>query len=424
MTLRALYIDFNAYFASVEQQLQPDLRGRPVVVVPVQADTTCCIAASYEARAFGIRTGTPVREAKQRCPQISLVLARPSVYVEWHHRLVALIESCTPIKEVRSIDEMWCALTGRDQSRQHAEQLAQQIKQTIAAQAGRYLRSSIGLGPNRYLAKVASNLKKPDGLTIIEQHDLPDVLYPLQLGDLNGVGRRMEARLHACGIQTVQQLCAATPEQLRVAWRGIAGQVMYDRLRGCPDSVALTERSSVGHSHVLPPDLRHEAGAWAVANRLVQKAAMRLRGYALVASGFWIYLKFRNKKGQRAVWGEELTLDATADTRVLLQALRRAWQTYPRPVMRTRHVLANDLQPFFVSVTLVQLSAAAARTRSLFDDDESDDKLNQALDQLNLKYGKGTVYFGGAHGATQAAPMRIAFSHIPDLTLESDEEVH
>ena len=106
LPLRALYVDFNSYFASVEQQLRPELRGRPVGVLPVLAETTCCIAASYEAKAFGVKTGTPVYEARKRCPGIVLLEARPPLYVEMHHRLVATVESCTPVGRVLSIDEM------------------------------------------------------------------------------------------------------------------------------------------------------------------------------------------------------------------------------------------------------------------------------------------------------------------------------
>src|SRR5258706_2081328 len=105
MPLRALYIDFNSYFASVEQQRRPELRGKPVAVLPVVADTTCCIAASYEARKFGIKTGTVVQEAKRLCPDLQLVAAQPAVYVEYHQRLVEIIESCAHVERVLSIDE-------------------------------------------------------------------------------------------------------------------------------------------------------------------------------------------------------------------------------------------------------------------------------------------------------------------------------
>jgi DNA polymerase-4 len=106
MSLRALYVDFNSYFASVEQQLRPELRGRPIGILPVLAETTCCIAASVEAKRFGVRTGTSVRDARKLCRGIVLVEARPAVYVEMHHKLVAAVESCLHVEQVRSIDEM------------------------------------------------------------------------------------------------------------------------------------------------------------------------------------------------------------------------------------------------------------------------------------------------------------------------------
>src|ERR1017187_7457416 len=128
MPLRILYVDFNSYFASVEQQLRPRLRGRPLGVLPVMTESTCCIAASYEAKAFGIKTGTMVREAKKRCPDMVFVEARPALYVQKHHELVAAVESCTPVGKVLSIDEMACPLMGSEQQRSKALALAQRIK--------------------------------------------------------------------------------------------------------------------------------------------------------------------------------------------------------------------------------------------------------------------------------------------------------
>jgi DNA polymerase IV len=111
--LRSLFVDFNSYFASVEQQLNPALRGRPVGVVPVLAETSCCIAASYEAKALGIGTGTGVAEARRLCPDIAIVLADHAKYVEMHHRAVAVVDTLAPVRQVLSIDEMECELTGR-----------------------------------------------------------------------------------------------------------------------------------------------------------------------------------------------------------------------------------------------------------------------------------------------------------------------
>ncbi|MGH9576505.1 MAG: DNA polymerase, partial [Terriglobales bacterium] len=113
MTLRSLLVDFNSYFASVEQQVEPRLRGRPLGVVPMLADTTVCIAASIEAKHFGIRTGTKVAEARRLCPEIELVIARHELYIDYHHRAVAAVDSVVPVRAVLSIDEMDCELAGR-----------------------------------------------------------------------------------------------------------------------------------------------------------------------------------------------------------------------------------------------------------------------------------------------------------------------
>ncbi|MGA9716744.1 MAG: DNA polymerase, partial [Acidobacteriaceae bacterium] len=149
--LRWLFLDLNSYFASVEQELVPSLRGRPVAVVPVVADTTCCIAASYEAKAFGVKTGTQVGEAKRMCPGIELVEGRHELYVQYHNRIVEAVESVVPVSSVMSIDEMACRLVGREQPLLAALELGQRVKAKIRDTVGSTLRCSIGLAPNRYL---------------------------------------------------------------------------------------------------------------------------------------------------------------------------------------------------------------------------------------------------------------------------------
>jgi DNA polymerase IV len=141
MTLRALYIDFNSYFASVEQQERPELRGKPVAVLPVMTDSTCCIAASYEAKRFGVKTGTNVGEAKRMCPGLVCVPARHERYVEYHQALLKVIDTCIPVDEVRSIDEMACSLTGSWRQRDKAVSVARQIKQAIRREVGECLTS-------------------------------------------------------------------------------------------------------------------------------------------------------------------------------------------------------------------------------------------------------------------------------------------
>lgn len=405
--LRSLYVDFNSYFASVEQQAEPGLRGQPVCVAPVAAETTCCIAASYEAKAFGVRTGTPVHEARKLCKGIRVVQARPPLYVEYHHRLVAAVESCTHVEAVYSIDEMHCELTGSQRKRANAEALAQRIKHTIRDAVGAQLHCSIGIAPNIFLAKTASDMHKPDGLTVIEQADLPNCLHALELRDLTGVGRQMEKRLNQAGIGSMRELLAADKTRLARAWGSIEGERMHAKLRGEWQLPAPSPRASVGHSHVLAPEMRNDRTARAVLHKLLQKSAVRLRSYGLLAGAMQVKVKYRRYPS----WHEQVRLDPSADTLTLTGALDRMWRNKP--------VLRDD--PIAVGITLTRLVEAAHHTPSLFGEETARTKLNHAIDTLNARFGKNAVYFGGAHAALQSAPMRIAFGHIPDLDVESDE---
>lgn len=409
MDLNALYVDFNSYFASVEQQLVPELRGKSVGVLAVMAETTCCIAASYEAKAFGVKTGTIVSEARKLCPNIVFVEARPPIYVEYHHKLIDIVESCTHVEKVLSIDEMVCKLTGSQQQPENALKLAARIKQAIAKNAGDYIKCSIGIAPNTYLAKVASNLQKPDGCVMIQSHELPQRLFGLKLRDLNGIGKQMEARLNRYKITTVEQLYAANRQQLQTAWGSIEGERMYDKLRGLEPYYVKNARSSLGHSHVLPPEQRNEKGVRAVLHRLLQKASMRMRSYELLASRISVKVKFRNMPS----WNMESAISPTDNTLRLIDALESFLRHYPHTIH----------EPYAVGVSFSGLVTAEEVARDLFQIEplENEKKLNKAIDTLNLKFGKNTIYFGGAHEALKGAPMRIAFNHIPDLVVEGDD---
>lgn len=407
MSLHYLFVDFNAFFASVEQQLRPELRRKPVAVVPVMADTTCCIAASYEAKKFGIKTGTMVLDAKKACPTLNIVEARPHVYVEYHHKLVEAVESCIPVEKVLSIDEMVCELKGTQCQREKAINLAHQIKQTIYNKVGTELRCSIGIAPNPFLSKTATDMQKPDGLVVIDIDDLPECLFQLELSDICGIGPRMEKRLKQSGIYTIKDLWNADKIRLRKIWGSIEGERMYDNLRGKIVYAPPTHRSTVGHSHVLAPEYRTEEKAYAVINRLLQKAAVRLRSYGLLTSALFVKIKYLG--GAR--WADEIRFTETQDTLHLIAALKTIWNRKPK---------INDT-PLKVAVTLYKLSEAKNRMLPLFTFGKATDALNAAIDKLNSIYSKNTIYFGGAHIALDSAPMRIAFTHIPDPNVEGDE---
>lgn len=404
MTLRSLLIDFNAYFASVEQQVEPSLRGKPVAVVPMLADSTACIAASYETRRYGVKTLTKVGDAKRLCPEIRLVVARHALYVDYHHRALAAIDEIVPTDQVLSIDEMACTLTPRWQAPEAARELALKVKRNIHAKVGECLRTSIGIGPNLFVAKQASNMQKPDGLTLVHKHELPQALYRLKLGELTGIGPRMLERLARYGITTVEALCTAKKEELHTIWGGIGGEAFYAKLRGETVMPPPSRTSSISHSHVLAPDMRSVDAAYAVLQRLTQKAAMRLRKADYLAGAMRLTVKFLRAPR----WEAHTRFAATRSTADCIHALDAMWTRRPLPFPA----------PIQVGMVLHELAARGQESGRLFDAPERSEALDRTLDALNTRFGRNAVYFGGAHAAQTHGGMAIAFHHIPDPETE------
>src|SRR5215831_17709545 len=273
-----LFLDLNAFFASCEQQENPALRGKPIIVVQTLTDSAVAIAASYAAKAFGIKTGTLVRDARRLCPEVVPVQANHQLYTEYHERILKAVDTCLPVEKVCSIDEMACKLMGTERQVPVARKLAEKVKQALREQVGECLTCSIGIAPNVFLGKVGSDLQKPDGLVVITKDDLPGILLRLELQDIYGIGKRMEQRLHRAGILTVDQLWNATPHRLRRVWGGVNGLLFHQMLHGVDIQPPTSRYSkSIGHQHVLEPDLRTKKGAHDFAQHLLTKAAERLR---------------------------------------------------------------------------------------------------------------------------------------------------
>jgi len=414
MALRYLFIDFDSFFASVEQQFHPELRGKPVGVVPsLNVETTCCIAASYEAKTFGVKTGTAVREARYLCPGIVFVEAGHSDYVRVHERIKKLIHKIIYVESVLSIDEMYGRLPPHWQPPEVARAKAMEIKATLAVEIGGYIRASIGLAPNRFLAKLASKLEKPDGLTTMDFEEVPEKLYRFDLSDITGIGRRMERRLHTARIMDMEALCAASRRKLHRIWGGIEGDRMWYALRGVEVPPVETKRSTIGHSHVLPPRLRTFHGAHATLHRMLQKACLRLRAMDYFAGHLSLGVKFGFELG----WGVETHCFPTQDSVALGKLLNHLWAQHP----------ADAPEPTKVSVTLARLEPLGCHTPSLFAEDNQPRRmeLQHAMDAVNKQFGGRTLYYADAMEAqrsSEAAPMRIAFNHIPDLELERDND--
>ena len=424
-----LHIDLNSFFASVEQQLHPEYRGKPVGVCGTMADTGALIAASYEAKALGIKTLTKVGEAKRLCPDIILVNGSHSVYAEYSHKIAAAVERCCPVAHTPSIDEMVCQLMGRECEPPAARRIALEIKQAIKDDVGETLRCSIGMAPNRYLAKIASDMQKPDGLIGLLPSQLPRAIAHLELRDLPGVGARTEIRLNNKGITSMQQLLALDRPGMHALWDSVWGDRLYHWLRGANTGddgapVPADLQKSLGHSHVMGPEFRSDEGAWSVAHKLLHKASMRLRMEHFYTGSMSVTIKYALSRQQveqasraqaktkqhtsgiqHTAWGMEARFRDCQDTLSLLDVLRNVWKQRPRGELYER--------PFFVGVTLRELIPESEHQATLFGDPDNRAELSATMDKLNLKYGHTTLHFAGMLPARETAPTRIAFTQIP-----------
>jgi DNA polymerase-4 len=405
--LRWLYVDFNSYFASVEQQDQPHLRGRPVAVMPVASDATCAIAASYEAKAFGIRTGTPIHEAKRLCPSLVCVLARHELYVEFHHRILAEIENHIPITAVCSIDEMACRLMDNEATEAAATSIARGMKQGLAARIGPHVRCSIGIAPNRYLAKVATDLQKPDGLIILQAAEVPERLAGLTPRDLPGIGRGMELRLQRVGVTNFPSLWALTPAGMHAVWGSVEGTRFWHQLRGTELEEVETTRRSISHSHVLGPALRHQAEAINVARRLTQKAASRLRRMDYYATAMDFSARLENGTRLHAREPTWRAQDSTGFLHLLDRMWARTIGQAPQARVKKLGVVLHGLIPAAdVQPDLLEALPNQPQKRA--------EALSRAMDKLNHKFGRDTVLLGmlPAEGR-RVSGSKIAFTRIP-----------
>lgn len=397
---RYMYVDFNSFFASCEQQLRPELRGRPVAVVPMIADSTCAIAASYEAKAFGVKTGTLVRDAKLMCPGIVFIPAEHGRYVRFHHKALEIIDTVLPITQVCSIDEVCCYLSGSHSEIERATQLSVEVKKQLAQHLGECLTVSIGLGPNQLLAKIAADMQKPNGLTYLKNNELIEKLSPLPVSDIPGVGSKMKERLNRQNIKTIGDLYKRSEGELRSIWGSIWGLRLYHTLRGLDLRFENQTGKSIGHQHVLPPVKRHRAGAIVTLEKLLLKASVRLRKAEKLAANMYISIRYLD--GSR--FKQEVKFSPTQSDQELIAILT---QTLQKNFSRSK--------PIKVAVVLGKLSSATEGQQLSFFTDPRKENLSHVVDKLNAKFGRHTVAIGSQIDQKSAAPTRIAFSRVPSL---------
>lgn len=389
---QVLFLDMNSFFATVEQQVQPTLRGIPIGVAPYTGNSGCIIAASREAKEWGVKI-CRVGEAKKLCPKIKILEARPALYMIYHKEIRRVIESFTPYFEALSIDEFKIRLTPRDQNCKSAMELGVKIKQRIRDEVGDYLSCSVGVGPSGFLAKMAGERKKPDGLTVVTLKELKNFYSGLALMDITGINWRTEAHLNKFGIYSPLEFYNSSLSRLREMLNH-PGRLWYYRLRGYEVDEYISKTKTIGHSHVLAPELRSRNGALSVIEKLIVKIGYRLRRDKLWAGGVVISLHFLDRGGFSLSRRVPYFSDNKTLSTVVADLVKNCrWQS----------------RPIYVSISTFNLSPMLGDQISIFSDIEKSRRISKALDQINDEYGANTILPASMYGAEKSAPDRIPF---------------
>lgn len=287
-----LHIDMNAFFASVEQQSNPELRGKPIAVIG--RGRTVVTTASYEARAFGVKTGMNTWQAKQACPQIIFVIGDNRKYTHTSTEIMAMMREYTPLVEVFSIDEAWMDVTHSLSLFGSPENIAYQLKARIRHRFG--ITCSIGIAPNKLLAKLASEMKKPDGLTEIKPEDVARTLERMPVKELCGIGRKMERHLLMLGIQTCGELGRYDVDRLTRKF-GVIGTQLHNMGRGIDNSPVVPAEEqddvkSVGHSMTLDRDIESRKDILKYLLQLSEMVGRRARRYEVAGKTVHLTVRF------------------------------------------------------------------------------------------------------------------------------------
>lgn len=410
-TIEWLYLDFDGFFASVEQQLDPALRGRPVGVVPFKAETEfmIIIACSKEAKAQGIKNIMDVPAAKKICPDMVFVPQKPEMYRRAHSALCSSIESVIPIDVRKSIDELTCRLDKHDIADPH--DLAHRIKTAIRRDVGECITCSIGFGANRHLAKIACKMDKPDGVTVWTPDIMPEPLFPLSFDDIPGIGGRMTVRLWKAGIVDVEKLMNTQPKEMRKIWGNVTGERLWYALHGYDIKAEPSSRGMYGHGRVLPPEMRSMADAYACSRVLAVKAARRMRRDGYYASQMHIWMNHRTPRYENKGWGTWVKIYYANDDQACLSALEMLWRAAKRAIAPRDKIVRIGL--FYGG-----LVPANMRQLDIFHQDDTArikwESLTRAMDGLNNRYGRSVLTLGpwsfnkyGDHLGTKISYTRI-----------------
>ncbi len=379
-----LLVDMDAFFASVEQAHHPHLRGRPVIVCGDPSRRGVVTAASYEARPFGVRAGMPLQEARRLCPQADYVEGSPDKYVALSLQLLELYTTYTPDVEPFSVDEAFVGL-GRSYTLESAAGVAREIQAEIDRRFG--LPASIGVGPNKLIAKMAAGLEKPRGLTALDAEGFRTAFWPRDIQEMWGVGPKLAMRMRSLGFKTVGDLAHAPEPLLRSAF-GIIGPQLRDAAWGHDDTPIIpyhkgVDAKSMGHEVTLPEDCDDSAFLEGTLMRLADQVARRLRTEGYV--GRTVTLKLRNRRFE-TITRQRALAEHTDDRTTIFSQARALW---------LEHWKGDAVR--LIGLSLASLDRRAqGEQEELFDQATRSKRLERALDRVRDKLGEASVVPAGS----------------------------
>lgn len=416
-----LHIDMNAFYCSVHESLEPELyKGKPLAVAgSAELRKGIIVTSSYVARSRGVKTGMQVRQALRLCPDLIVISPNFHLYREFSHAFMKIVYSYSPLMEAMSIDECFVDITGSKQFGTPQE-IAAEIQSRIGSELS--LPCSIGIAPNKLLAKMASDMKKPNGISILRIRDVPHVLWEKPCKNLFGIGERTAARLSKLNIQTIGQLAKAEEALLHKEF-GVVGAWLKRAANGIDDSPVnpVRERSkSIGHTTTLPRNFSETSDIQRVFLNLADQVARRLRKQSLLAET--IQITIRNPD-MRTITRSSTLRSPTENADDIFQVSCRLFENHwkkGKPV-RLLGITLQNLQPKDDSAMQLDLFDYAKQSKK--------EQLNKAMDLLRDKFGESAVITAGMVGDDPSAFIRnhktrgtsLQMDHLRTKRLDQEE---
>ncbi|MBA3757648.1 hypothetical protein H0X09_02175 [Candidatus Saccharibacteria bacterium] len=382
----------------VEQQARPLLRGRPVGVTNRKTANACVVAASYEAKNLGVKVGMTFSEATSLAPGLILVETDPPKYHWVYQKLVEIMRSYSPNVTMKSIDEGVVDFSGTIEhiNRRPLPEIGSEIKARLKDEVGTWMSCNIGIAPNRFLAKLAASLHKPDGLDTINHKNLRQILSTLELTDLSGIAERNQARLNSAGIYTPLQFLDASAELLkRRVFKSVCGEDWHHRLRGWEVDSQEWATKSIGRQYVLEDRQPSEEVLRSRLSYLCETTAMKLRYKCMSARGIFLYIRYANGD----YWYDRKKFKSNFFSNA--EVYRRATLLFNRRPL--------DAYALEIGVSCYGLEPSSMNQVSLLDEVNKEVWLTEAVDRINSQFGEFTVTHASSLGSEAVVKQKIPF---------------